>query len=527
MRLFGVAPSRAHYDFQAILCIFDFMTSNMHNLCMTDVITSVFTKFDLLQPYNIWWQGHEGAFAELPAFRRDVFHELYADVKQLPQMVSVTGPRRVGKSTLLQQCIQQLIQEAPDRQAQANRIVYFSMQDPGLELPGFDQDRFFNELVTTAAKVAKDGPTYLFLDEIQRFARWELYLKKFYDLKTPVRFVVSGSASAPIFRKSRESLLGRIKDFHVLPFSFRERLAAKSGQNISCEAQDALRELGEHGTLLRTSVSAEEQVNALQQVSLHPAFVGSYVGVEDYLFEGGFPEVWSLPTLLAKQEYLYQNQVERVIFEDLLVVAEFRKPEMLRRFYLGLLKDPGRETNLSQLSKQIELARSTIETYFPLLEATDLVWRLHKHTSTKATPKAGNFKTYLVDLAVRNVVMKLSQELMVADATLMGAYAENVVANHLRRWPGLVELGYWRRNNDELDFIVDLGATRIGVEVKYRNEVQHKDVLKAARLSQQLGCEACIMVSKQPLIEADVSRLKEQAPVPLAVVPLAAFLMLF
>ena len=78
---------------------------------------------------------------------------------------------------------------------------------------------------------------------------------------------------------------------------------------------------------------------------------------------------------------------------------------------------------------------------------------------------------------------KLSQEQMAADSTLMGAYAENVVANHLRRWPGLVELGYWRRNNDEIDFIVDLGSTRIAVEVKYRNDVQEKDVLKAARLA--------------------------------------------
>ena len=232
-------------------------------------------------------------------------------------------------------------------------------------------------------------------------------------------------------------------------------------------------------------------------------------------------------TLLAKQEYLYQNQVERVIFEDLLVAAEFRKPEMLRRFYLGLLKDPGRESNLSQISSEIGLARSTIETYFPLLEATDLVWRLHKHTSTKSTPKAGNFKTYLVDLAVRNAVLKLSQEQMVSDPTLMGAYAENVVANHLRRWPGLVELGYWRRNNDEIDFIVDLGSTRVGVEVKYRNEVQDKDVLKAARLCEAHGCEACIMVTKEPVAPETVEKLKKQSPLPLAVVPLAAFLMLF
>jgi uncharacterized protein len=495
---------------------------------VTTAAPSFFAAFDILQAYNLWWQGPEQAFEGLPAFRRDVFDDIYADVKQLPQMVSVTGPRRVGKSTLLQQCIQQLIADAPDPQAQADRIVYFSMQDPGLEIPGFNQDKFFNELVAAAVDASKEGLTYLFLDEIQRFPRWELYLKKYYDLKTPVRFVVSGSASAPIFKKSRESLLGRVKDFHVLPFSFREYGWARHLHLdiSSAYVQQSLRlPLDYMGKRLQ-SMPIPQMMEVLSDWG-HYAVGERGAEVIDFLFEGGFPEVWNLPTLLAKQEYLYQNQVERVIFEDLLVTAEFRKPEMLRRFYLGLLKDPGRESNLSQISSEIGLARSTIETYFPLLEATDLVWRLHKHTSTKSTPKAGNFKTYLVDLAVRNAVLKLSQEQMVADATLMGAYAENVVANHLRRWPGLVELGYWRRNNDEIDFIVDLGSTRIGVEVKYRNEVQDKDVLKAARLCEAHGCEACIMVTKEPMAVEVVEKLKKQSSLPLAVVPLAAFLMLF
>ena len=487
---------------------------------MTTTSPSFFANFDILQAYNLWWQGPDQTFEGLPEFRRDVFDDLYADVKQLPQMVSVTGPRRVGKSTLLQQCIQQLIKDAPDPQAQADRIVYFSMQDPGLEIPGFNQDKFFNDLVAAAVQASKSGLTYLFLDEIQRFPRWELYLKKYYDLKTPVRFVVSGSASAPIFKKSRESLLGRVKDFHVLPFSFREWL----GVNKLYKDMTLLRELGNAFVVWSPSDLVEELSELVPDLAIHPLANNL---CENFLFEGGFPEVWNLPTLLAKQEYLYQNQVERVIFEDLLVAAEFRKPEMLRRFYLGLLKDPGRESNLSQISSEIGLARSTIETYFPLLEATDLVWRLHKHTSTKSTPKAGNFKTYLVDLAVRNAVMKLSQEQMVADPTLMGAYAENVVANHLRRWPGLVELGYWRRNNDEIDFIVDLGSTRIGVEVKYRNEVQDKDVLKAARLSEAHGCDACILVTKEPMTPETIEKLKTQSPIPLAVAPLAAFLMLF
>ena len=490
------------------------------------VASGVFAEFDILKPYNPWWTDAATAFERVPDFRRDVFDVLYADVTSLPQMVSVTGPRRVGKSTLLLQCIKQLIADAPDGPAQAGRIVYFSMQDPALELPGFNQDKFFSDLVAAAVEASKQGVTYLFLDEIQRFPRWELYLKKYYDLRTPVRIVVSGPASTPIFKKSRESLLGRIKDFHVLPFSFREWLYLHRLPSLN------IWEINEGGS--RRAQVAGDQARLSAQQSWLPllqsaaAKFSSLSGeVETFLFEGGFPEVWALPTLLQKQDYLYQNQVERVIFEDLLIAAEFRKPEMLRRFYLSLLKDPGRETNLSQLSRTIELARSTIETYFPLLEATDLIWRLHQHTSTKATAKAGNFKTYLVDLAVRNAVMKLDQERMAADATLMGYYAENVVANHLRRWPGLVELGFWRRNNEEIDFIVDLGHSMIGIEVKYRNELQDKDVRKAVKLAQQLNCAACIVVSKTNIAEDDLARLVAKSPIPLAVVPLAAFLMLF
>jgi predicted AAA+ superfamily ATPase len=486
-----------------------------------------FGGFQILEPYNPWWQDPKGAFAGLPEFRRDVFHDLYADVRQLPQMVSVTGPRRVGKSTLLLQCIQQLIRDADDPAGQARRIAYFSLDDPALDLPGADRDRFFNDLVQAARAASREGAAFLFLDEVQRFPRWELYLKKFYDLKTPVRFVVSGSASTPIFRKSRESLLGRIKDFHVLPFSFREWfyyrvVARRPGVSLKqvMAGMEGMRELGR-----------SLQMSDLDGYSFCRWLHGNFFGgeshlqeTENFLFEGGFPEVWELPSLVARQEYLYQNQVERVIFEDLLVAAEFRKPEMLRRFYLALLKDPGRETNLSQLSGEIELARTTIEGYFPLLEATDLVWRLDKHTSTKATPKAGNFKTYLVDLAVRNAVMKLSLPQMLQDAPLLGAYAENVVANHLRQWPGLVELGYWRRNNDEIDFIVDLGARRIGVEVKYRNQVLHKDVHKAARLAAQLHCECCVIVGKAWFSDEEFERLNEQTPVPVVMVPLGEFL---
>lgn len=490
------------------------------------------TQYPFLDTYNPWWADGETVFAGLPEFHRDVFDDLYTDIRRLPQMISVTGPRRVGKSTLLKQCIRKLIQEYGT--AQAKRIVYFTMDDPALLLPHVDMDRFFEELVAEFAKRAKGGAVYLFLDEIQKFPRWELYLKKHYDLKTPVRFVVSGSASAPIFRKSHESLLGRIHAYQVLPFSFRECWFYFFGDKAKATLYSS--SFKNLGVAIRTRLPLKRMLDEMHDISerMHKV-AGEYpagdkalsLAISKYLFEGGFPEVWALPDILAKQEYLYQNQVERVIFEDLLVAAEFRKPEMLRRFYLGLLAEPGRETNVSKLSKDIGIASATITNYFPLLEATDLVWRLHKYTGSRATAKATNFKSYLIDLAVRNAVLKLTPERLLADESALGLYAENIVANHLRRWPGLVELAYFRERDKELDFIVDLGAARIGIEVKYRTTLNDRELSKSREIAETLGCEAFVVVCKERPDDALEKRLQKKSKIPLTVVPLADFLLLF
>ena len=59
----------------------------------------------LLTPYNPWWTAAPGGEwrGNLPEYQRPVVRELLADLAELPQMVSITGPRRVGKTTALRQ----------------------------------------------------------------------------------------------------------------------------------------------------------------------------------------------------------------------------------------------------------------------------------------------------------------------------------------------------------------------------------------------------------------------------------------
>ena len=55
----------------------------------------------LLAPYNPWWTDNTGweTSLDLPDYERPVVREVMADLDELRQVVSITGPRRVGKST--------------------------------------------------------------------------------------------------------------------------------------------------------------------------------------------------------------------------------------------------------------------------------------------------------------------------------------------------------------------------------------------------------------------------------------------
>lgn len=219
---------------------------------------------ELLIPYNPWWENLEKAFERLPSFRRPIFDEIYKGLKETPQIISITGPRRVGKSTIIKQIVKNLIDEG----VKPDKIIYYSMDDPALFRSEVKHDKFFDSLMDEARKKADNQQMYIFLDEVQRFECWELFLKKYYDLHYPVRFAISGSASSPIFKKSRESLVGRIKDFHILPFSFREFLLFHNRENNLLI--DQLNEIHKTGKSVMGMLTKHPEYADLQTVSIPP-----------------------------------------------------------------------------------------------------------------------------------------------------------------------------------------------------------------------------------------------------------------
>jgi hypothetical protein len=359
-----------------------------------------------------------------------------------------------------------------------DHLFYYSFDDPALMTRRVKVDQMIDWLMRSVLKKRESGPSYLFLDEIQRLDRWELFLKKYYDLKYPLRVVISGSASSPIFKKSRESLLGRVKDYHLLPFSFRE-FVLYSLRN-EARAVDELNRIHEWGRSAR-GMFTEDPALDIHEVTLSLPSISLQKELDRllqrYFLEGGFPEVWSLPSWVAKQDYLYDNQVKKVIYEDLVLAAEFRKPELLKRFYISLLEMPGREINVQNVSKETQVKPPQIEKYLPLLEMTDLVYHISKFRKGPLRLRRGAMKFYLVDLALRNAVMRLNETLL-SDETTLGLYAENLVFLALRKWRGMIQMDYYRERHGEVDFVVHIGPRRyMPVEVKYRNTISGADFI--------------------------------------------------
>ncbi len=452
---------------------------------------------EILGIYNPWWIDSESAFKNLPAFRRSIFDEVFQDIDGIPQMISVTGPRRVGKSTILRQIIKKLISSGMNPED----ICYYSFDDPALFSGRLDKEDFVASLFETGGR-----PRYLFLDEIQTLERWELYLKKYYDLGYPVKVLVSGSATSPIFKKSRESLMGRLKDFHMLPFSFYEyALFRHRGEPLIEEAIRSAKEAG--SSLFRDPdgfvpfVPVGLKFEELDQLLI------------DYMMDGGFPEAWTLPSMQARQDYLYDNQIKKVIFEDLVLAADFRKPENLKRFFISLLENPGKEISLSTFATETEINLQQIQKYLPLLEMTDLVYSLPKFRAQVLRIRKGLAKYYISDLALRNAIMRISG-FSRDDGSTLGLYAENLVYLTLRRQRDILQIDYYREKDVEVDFILHTpGAHYLPLEVKYRNNIEKKYIKGIEHFtSKHKNVKRAIVITKN---SADIGEMYNTLAIPL------------
>jgi predicted AAA+ superfamily ATPase len=134
------------------------------------------------------------------------FRYLHNRINWENQMIGLTGPRGIGKTTLLLQHIKTSLPIAETLYVMADDI-YFSA----------------NSLIDLAHEFSRRGGKYLFIDEIHKYERWSRELKLIYDYHPKLKVVFTGSSVLDIL-KGESDLSRRAMMYQMQGLSFREYL---------------------------------------------------------------------------------------------------------------------------------------------------------------------------------------------------------------------------------------------------------------------------------------------------------------
>ena len=147
--------------------------------------------------------------------QRYLYKELLNHYRDNRQMVLLSGPRQVGKTTLARELAQSF-----------DSSHYFNWDNQNQrELILRGQQAV--AVATGLDRLRADQPLLAF-DELHKYARWRDFLKGFFDVyEGKVRMLVTGSASLETFKRGADSLMGRYFPYTLHPVSVAECTGAE------------------------------------------------------------------------------------------------------------------------------------------------------------------------------------------------------------------------------------------------------------------------------------------------------------
>ena len=423
--------------------------------------------FDVLAKYNPWWQ-HEFR-TEMPV-KRAAFHEIMRWLVHPPSQrgLLVTGARQIGKTTLLKQAIEELLNQG----VAGKSILYISYDNIFLKLTQMD------DIINAFRKInsiSASDKIYILIDEIQHMDRWSLWLKTFLDMEGGrVRLVATGSTLG-ISMHQEESGVGRWTTLRLATLSFYEFCLLS---NRSVDIPSAIK------SIKHLSVQDYHVLEHLKRQlgELESLFY-------EYLFRGGFPEMLRIEKLGDAQNLLREDIVSRVLKQDLTSVYGARNVLHIERLFLYLSLNPGSIVSPQNVANELELKTSSLDTYLRYLLDANLLYRLSPVKPNGLPFIRGNYKYYLADASIHNA-LALEDKSVLKNSAWTGSLVETVVFKHIFTWSyrAQPEFGYVRdsKTKREVDILVRFPDSRlVPFEVKYRNQLRPKDHVSLTHFIEQ------------------------------------------
>ncbi len=403
---------------------------------------------DQIISFNQWHFDPSFRLATSPK-PRDLFFYLVENFINKDISLSISGLRRIGKTTILFQLINHLLDQKTDRR----RILYFQFSEETVNLEKV-LSLFFSRF---SAEETNRGDFYIFLDELQYAKNWQFSLKSHIDKNKRIKFIVTGSASIYLLGRARESLAGRLLDFPLDPLSFSEMLRLKESHQTQYSAVKALQDGGE------LEIFKKIQYERIPFKKL----------LNDYLRFGEFPAL--LPHLgdfEYSRKYLRDGIIDKILQKDIRLF-EVEKQEEITSLYKICCSAAAQMINLRDISRETGLSYPTIKKYLAVLKKTFLVESVKNRLRSIRSREKSLDKVFPVSINLAAAALSIEDPLNPPYLDFKGHVIENFIYNSVKK---IGDVYYHNKAGKEIDLIVESGNKIITLEVKSADTIKKTDL---------------------------------------------------
>jgi len=312
--------------------------------------------FDKIRVYNFW----DEKTPELGYYRADYTDKIYSYVGNRLIKVLV-GQRRTGKSFILRQLLNKLIESGINR----NNTLYINKEYTDFDFLKTYQDlddfvKFYKHNLNISSKI------YLFIDEIQNIEQWERFVNSYsQNYVEAYEIFISGSNSNMLAGELSTLLSGRYIEFEIFPFSFTEYCG-----------------------ILHKEYSKQNFIT--------------------YMESGGLPELFHLPNDETKRNYISAVK-DTVFLRDIIQRYNIKDPKLLEDIFVFLVNNAANLVSITSMVKyfkglQRNTTYDTIATYIGYLEDAFLLHKSERYDIRGKETIAGNAKYYINDMAYKNYI---------------------------------------------------------------------------------------------------------------------------
>jgi uncharacterized protein len=407
----------------------------------------------ILLEWNPWWAlEFQSKFTGRDAV------EPFTSWLDRKEIITLSGARRSGKTTLMYIMIQHLLRTVPKE-----NILFIKCDDDRVDEEGLiDQAReTHRELFNPSGKV------YLFLDEVQELEGWDKTVKRIYDLIdgggawSGLKIILTGSRLMK--DELATTLAGRYVTIDVYPFSFREFLESR-------------------GLEASTGIQGLAQKDEFQFL------------LREYIEWGGFPEI-VLENDGERKRELLGFYSDSILYRDVVKRSGLARVDKLEMMKNLALTNVSNLMSFNKVAKQIGVSPDTVSSYFRAMENANYIFTVPLHAFSLSKQQMNPKKVYCIDTGIRNAVgFRFSSDI--------GRLYENIVFVHLRRQGR--EVYYWKPTkngtsgkNGEVDFVVKEG-NRItkAIQVCYDLELAYeREITALVKACEEFDLEEGIVVT--------------------------------